>query len=160
MIKILLLEIGVFIGLNRINNVNKEKNMSAKSDYLENKMVDLVLGSISFSSPATIYVALYTEAPNDAGGGTEVNGYGYERKDVTNNSTNWPNATGGVKSNGTAIEFAAASGGNWGTITHFALFDALSAGNMLYYGPLTSSKVINDGDQARFAVGALTITED
>lgn len=133
--------------------------MSAKSDYLENKIADLVLGGVSFSSPATVYVALYTAAPNDAGGGTEVSGYAYARKDVTNDLTNWPSASNGVKSNGTAIEFAAASGGNWGTITHFALFDALSAGNMLYYGALSSSKTINDGDQARFAAGALTITE-
>ena len=133
--------------------------MSAKSDYLENKVVDLILGGNAFVSPATIYVALYTAAPNDAGGGTEVSGYGYARKDVANNSTNWPNAVNGMKANGAIIEFAAASGGNWGTVTHFALFDAASAGNMLYYGALTSSKTINDGDQARFAVGTLTVTE-
>lgn len=133
--------------------------MSAKSDYLENKILDHILGNTAFSAPATIYVALYTAAPNDAGGGTEVSGNGYARKDVTNNTTNWPNASNGDKSNGTAIEFAAASGGNWGTVTHFALFDAETAGNMLYYGALTVSKTINDGDQARFTAGSLTITE-
>ncbi|MFZ5805795.1 MAG: phage tail fiber protein [Verrucomicrobiota bacterium] len=133
--------------------------MSAKSDYLENKILDHTLGNTAYSAPATIYVALYTAAPNDAGGGTEVSGYAYARKSVTNNTTNWPNASGGSKSNGADIEFAAASGGNWGTVTHFALFDAATAGNMLYYGALTSSKTINDGDQARFATGALTITE-
>ncbi|MFH1067539.1 MAG: hypothetical protein V1746_06525 [bacterium] len=133
--------------------------MSAKSDYLENKMVDLVLGGNSFTPPSTIYVALYTAAPNDAGGGTEVSGYAYARKDVANNSTNWPNASNGAKSNGVAIEFASASGGDWGTVTHFALFDAASAGNMLYYGALTSSKTVNNGDQARFAAGALTVVE-
>lgn len=133
--------------------------MSAKSDYLENKVLDLVLGGNSFTPPSTVYVALYTAAPNDAGGGTEVSGSGYVRKDVANNSTNWPNASNGTKSNGVAIEFATASGGDWGTVTHFALFDAASAGNMLYYGALTSSKTVNNGDQARFATGALTVTE-
>lgn len=132
--------------------------MSAKSDYLENKFLDHVLGNTAYSVPATVYVALYTATPNDAGGGTEVSGNGYARASVTNNTTNWPNASGGSKSNGAAIQFAAASGGSWGTVTHFALFDAASAGNMLYYGALTSSKTINDGDQAQFAASTLTIT--
>jgi hypothetical protein len=134
--------------------------MSAKSDYLENKILDHVLGNTAYSAPATVYVALYTAEPNDAGGGTEVSGSGYARKSVTNNTSNWPNASSGSKSNGAAIEFAAASGGDWGEITHFALFDAASAGNMLYHGALTTSKTVSDGDQARFAIGALTITED
>jgi hypothetical protein len=134
--------------------------MSAKSDYLENKLLDHILGDTSYSAPATVYVGLYTSGPNDAGGGTEVSGNGYARVAVTNNTTNWPNASAGSKSNGTAIEFAAASGGSWGTITHFALFDADTAGNILYYGSLTSSKTISDGDQARFVAGALTVTEN
>lgn len=133
--------------------------MSAKSDYLENKVLDHIFGNTAYSVPATVYVALYTAAPNDAGGGTEVSGNGYSRAAVTNNTTNWPNASSGSKSNGTAIQFSAASGGSWGTVTHFSLFDAASAGNMLYHGALTSSKTINDGDQAQFAAGTLTITE-
>jgi len=131
----------------------------SKSDYLEDALLDHVLGDDSYSAPATVYVALFTEAPTDAGGGTEVSGGSYARVAVTNNLTNWPAASGGAKSNGTEITFPQASG-DWGTVVAFAIFDAASDGNMLYWGDLTNSKTIQNGDTAKFAVGDLDITED
>jgi len=131
----------------------------SKSDYLENKVLDHVLGGGDFTRPATVYIALYTVAPSDSGGGTEVSGGSYARAAVTNNSTNWPAASAGAKSNGTAITFATATA-NWGTVVAFAIFDAASAGNMLYWGDLTTSKAINNGDTASFPVGDIDITED
>jgi hypothetical protein len=132
--------------------------MAGKSDYMENKVLDII-GGTTFSAPATIYVALYTAAPTDAGGGTEVSGGSYARVAVTNNATNWPAASAGAKSNGTDIVFPAPTA-NWGTIVAFALFDA-AAGNMLYWGLVTPNKTVNNGDPApKFAVGALSLTED
>ena len=131
----------------------------SKSDYLENKILDHVLGGGDFSRPATVHVALYTSAPGDAGGGTEVSGGSYARVAVTNNSTNFPAASGGLKSNGTEITFPEATA-NWGTVVAFAILDNGTGGNFLYWGDLTASKAINTGDTAKFAVGDLDITED
>lgn len=131
----------------------------SKSDYLENKLLDHVLGNSAYTAPATVYVALFTVAPTDAGGGTEVSGGGYARVAVTNNLTNWPAASGGAKSNGTDITFPEATG-NWGTVVAFGIFDAASGGNLLYWGDLTQSKTISTGDTAKFAAGDLDITED
>lgn len=130
----------------------------SKSDYLENAILDLILGGTALSAPATVYVALFTAAPSDSGGGTEVSGGSYVRKSVTNNSTNWPAASGGSKSNGTAITFATATA-SWGTVVAFGIFDASSGGNLLYWADLTASKTVGSGDTASFAVGALTVTE-
>ena len=66
--------------------------------------------------------------------------------------------TATTATNAAAIEFAAASGGNWGTITHAAIFDASTGGNMLAWAALTTSRTINDGDVFRIPAGSLTVT--
>ena len=131
----------------------------SKSDYLENKLLDHVLGGADYTRPATVYVALYTVAPTDAGGGTEVSGGAYARVTVTNNATNFPAASGGAKSNGTEIIFPEATA-SWGTVVALAILDAAAAGNFLYWADLTTSKAIASGDTAKFAVGDLDIAED
>jgi len=132
----------------------------SKSDFLENELLDHVLSAAAYTAPATVYVALYTVAPTDAGGGTEVTAAGaYARVTVTNNVTNWPAASGGAKSNGTEIIFAEATA-SWGTVVAFGIFDALTAGNLLYWATLTTNKTIDSGDTAKFAVGDLDVTED
>ena len=131
----------------------------SKSDYLENKLLNHVLGGGDYTRPATVYVALYTAAPTDAGGGTEVSGGSYARVAVTNNATNWPAASGGQKSNGTAITFPAATA-SWGTVLAWGIFDAASGGNLLYYGTLAENKTISTGATASFAASDLVIRED
>lgn len=140
--------------------------MPGKSDYLENRVLDHFLGGAASSAPATVYVGLYTTALNDASTGTtpspgvEVSGGSYARAAVTNNATNWPNASGGAKANGTAITFPAPTA-NWGTIVGFAILDAATNGNILYFGAVTPNKTVNNGDPApSFAVGDLDVTED
>ena len=130
----------------------------SKSDYLENALLNGVLGGPAFSLPATVYIALYTVAPTDAGAGTEVTGGAYARAAVTNNATNWPAASGGAKSNGTAVTFVQATA-NWGTVVAFGIFDAVTGGNLLYWADLTVSKAVNNGDTASFAVGDIDVTE-
>ena len=131
----------------------------SKSDFLENELLDHVYGNAAYAAPATVYVALFTVAPTDAGGGTEVTGGSYGRLAVTNNATNWPAASGGAKSNGTVFTFATATA-DWGTVVAFAIFDALTAGNMLSWATLTTNKTVSNGETAKFAVGDLDITED
>jgi hypothetical protein len=136
--------------------------MGSKSDYLENALLDHVLGGGDFTRPATVYVGLWTAALDDTSDGDtlgEVSGGSYARVAVTNNATNFPAAAGGAKSNGTAITFPQATG-DWGTATHFAILDAATSGNILYWGALTNSKTIETGDTAEFAIGDLDITED
>ncbi len=130
------------------------------SDYLEKKVQDLVLGGVAFTAPAT-HVALLTVAPTDSTAGTEVTGGAYARVNVTNNLTNWPAASGATaaKSNGTVVTFATATAA-WGTVVAFAIMDAATAGNMLWWGDLSTTKAVGVGDTPSFAVGALSTTLD
>jgi hypothetical protein len=130
--------------------------MSSFSDYTENLVLNWLLTTNSATRPTAWYVGLFTAAPSDTGGGTEVSGSAYARKvtgTITVSGTSPTTAT-----NSAAIEFAAASGGNWGTITHAAIFDASSGGNMLAWAPLTTSRTINDGDVFRIPASSLTVT--
>jgi hypothetical protein len=127
------------------------------SDYLENKVLDEVFGATAFAAPATIYVELYTAAPSDSGGGTAVTGGSYARLAITNNTTNFPNASGGSKTNGTAFTWGAASA-NWGTVVAMGFFDASTSGNLLAWADLTVSKAVNSGDIASFPASSITIT--
>lgn len=126
--------------------------MAAMSNYLENALINATLRNTSYSSPATVYAALFTSDPTDAGTGTEVSGGSYARKAITFGAP-----SNGASTNSGAVEFDQATG-NWGTITHFAIFDALTTGNMLYHGALTTSKTIETGDVFKFAAASVTVT--
>jgi hypothetical protein len=133
----------------------------SKSDYLENALLNGVLGGSAFSLPATVYLSLSTAAYSDAATGasqTEVSGGSYARVAVTNNNTNWPAASGGSKSSGAVFTFPTASAG-WGTVQSFYINDAASNGNVLYGADLTANRTILNGDTASFASGAITVTE-
>jgi len=138
--------------------------MASFGDYLEAKVLDAVFGQTALPAIATTYVALYTVLPTDVNaGGTEVTGGSYARVAFTNNTTNWPAATGTSptsKANGVAVTFPAPTA-NWGVVVGFAIYDAATVGNELAWGALTTSKTINSGDAApSFAIGALTVTLD
>jgi hypothetical protein len=133
--------------------------MAGKSDFLENAILDHILGKTTYTAPNTLYIGLLTAAPTDAGGGTEVSGGSYARSAQTNNTTNFPNAVAGVKSNGVAFSFPTATAA-WGTIVAVGIYDASSSGNLLFWALLTVSKVINNGDTFSFSIGALQFTED
>lgn len=128
------------------------------SDFLELEILDHVFGNAAYSAPATLHVALYTAAPSDTGGGTEVSGNAYARVAVTNNATNFPAASAGSKANGTAITFPQATPSGWGVVVAFGILDAASGGNLLSWGDLTASKTVDPLDTVSFAIGALTIT--
>ena len=131
----------------------------SKSDYLENALLDEVLGGVGYTPAGSVYIALYTTAPTDAGGGTAVSGTGYARATVANGTANWPAASSGAKSNAGTIQFNTA-GADWGTVTAFAIFDDPTAGNMLYWATLTTAKNVQSGDTAQFNPNDLDVTED
>lgn len=130
--------------------------MSSFTDYTENLVLTWLFTGSSATRPTAWYVGLFTAAPSDTGGGTEVTGNGYARVATGTLSVSGTSPTNCT--NAAAIEFAAASGGNWGTITHIAIFDADTSGNMLGWAALTTSRTINDGDIIRIPAGDLDIT--
>ena len=126
-------------------------------DYWENKILDHIFGKGSYTPP-TIYVGLSTADPTDDGLGlTEPSGNAYAR--VQTSASDWSAASNGSLDNAGDITFAQATG-SWGTITHFALFDAPTAGNLLAHGALSQSKAIGESDTARFEAGDLDISLD
>ena len=128
--------------------------MAGFSDYLEDKVLEHVFGGNAYTAPGTLYVALFTVAPTDTGGGTEVSGGGYVRKSgaFTVSGTNPTTA-----SNSSAIEYPTATA-DYGTVVAVGIFDASSSGNLLAYANLTASKVVSSGDVFRFNAGDLDIT--
>lgn len=128
--------------------------MSALSDYAEKLVLDWMMTAGAVTRPTAWYVALYTAAPSDSGGGTEVSLGGYTRKSVTFNAASTP---GGTTSNSAVVTWTAA-GAAFGTVTHVGIFDASTAGNLLWQGALSTSKTVNDGDTIQFSAGNLTLT--
>lgn len=128
--------------------------MAALSDHAEALLLDWLMTNGTATRPTAWYVALYTAAPSDSGGGTELSGNGYAREAVTFDAASSP---GGTTSNTGAVSFTA-SGGSWGTITHLGIFDASSGGNLLWHGALTASKTIADGDTLEFSAGNIDLT--
>ena len=132
--------------------------MADMSDYLEAQIANLIFRTQVAWKPTAVYFALYTAAPSDSGGGTEVSGGSYARVQVTQADAQWnAPAAAGLIDNVNAITFTTATA-NWGTITHVGIHDAVSAGNLLMWGALTASKVINNGDTFEFAAGDMDIT--
>ena len=127
--------------------------MAGFSDYLEDKVLDHVFGGNAYTAPSTLYVALYTVAPTDTGGGTEVSGGAYARQSVAFTTT------GNTTSNSAAVEYPTATSA-FGTVTHVGVFDASTGGNLMAYATLSSSKTIDTGDVFRVPAGDLDITLD
>ena len=132
--------------------------MGAFSNYLENKVLDHTLRNTTYTPASTLYLALYTTDPTEANSGTEVSGGSYARQSLTP-STAFGAASGGSVNNASDITFTVATG-SWGTVTHFGICDASSGGNLLYYGALTASKTVGNGDTFRFPSGSLVVTLD
>lgn len=155
--------------------------MAAMTDFLENKLIDWFFraqaigitgaSAAAGTGPTSLYYGLFTAAPSDAGGGTEVTGGSYARVTVASSLANYAgtqssgstvasSGSGGLTSNNGTITFPAPSA-NWGSVTHFGVFDASSGGNLLIHGALTVAKTINNGDAApSFAAAAFTFQID
>ena len=123
------------------------------TNTFETTVLTWLLTASSATRPTSWYIGLFTAIPNEAGGGTEVSGNAYVRKAATFT------VSGNTASNSAAIEWAAATG-SWGTVTSIAIFDAVTAGNMIGYAALTTSKAIATGDVFRIPAGDLDVTLD
>lgn len=143
---------------------------ASMTDYLENKIADHIFRTTTYSQPAVLAVGLLTGACSDSAAGTEVTGGSYARVSNNPGNANWKgthasvtgvsSGTGGTISNAVVLTFPAPTA-NWGSITHFAIYDATSAGNMLFCNALSVAKTVNNGDAApSFAVDSLTVQFD
>ena len=121
------------------------------TNFLETEILDHVFAGAAYTAPSTKYIGLFTAAPGEAGGGTEISGSGYTRKSIVFATS------GATTSNNAAVEFPTATG-NWGTITHVGVFDAATSGNLMVYATLTASKAVASGDVFRVPSGDLDIT--
>lgn len=124
--------------------------MSQLSDYLETALLNEILRNTGYTPPATVYLALFTNATTDAGGGTEVVGGSYARQAIT-----FAAPSGGTAANSGAVSFTSMPAA---TVTHAAIMDASTSGNFLFHGALTASKTVGAGDTLTFAIGDITAT--
>jgi len=122
------------------------------TNYLENKLIDHFLGTTTYASAATIYVGLFTSAPGETGGGTEVSGGSYARQSATFSA-----ATNGSTTNNANVDYINMPAAS---VVSIGIFDAATSGNMLLYGALTTPKTTDAGDTLRIASGSLTISID
>jgi hypothetical protein len=128
--------------------------MAALSDYAEKLLLDYSMTAGSVTRPTAWYVALYTVAPSDSGGGTEVSTGGYARKTVT-----FAAATSGAGTTSNTGDVSwTASGAAFGTVVAIGIFDASTSGNLLWHGNMTASKTIADGDTLEFSTGNIDLT--
>ena len=128
----------------------------------EKALLNYMLRNIVTSGfpPGTVYVGLFTAAPDDQGGGTEVFGGSYARQSVSFAAPTDNGASSGSQAASAAeIVFPAASA-DWGTITAVGLFDAVSGGNLLMYGSLSAAQTVNAGSQFVIPAGSLTALLD
>jgi len=128
--------------------------MSALSNYAEKLLLDWLMTTAAAARPTSWFAAVFTDAPSDTGGGTEVSGSGYARQAVTFGAATSP---AGTTQNSGVVSFTA-SGGDWGVVTHFAIFDAVSGGNMLWHGPMVAPRTIQNADTLSFSAGAIALT--
>jgi hypothetical protein len=128
--------------------------MADFSNYLESALLNATLRNTTYTSPSVVYIGLYTTDPTDANVGTEVTGGSYSRQSAT-----FAAPSGGSVTTNADVTFPTATD-NWGTVTHFGILDAATAGNLLYHGDLNNSKTINTGDILKIEAGNLTVTLD
>ncbi len=123
--------------------------MSGASEFLENAILNHIFGHTAYAQPTGLYLALFAEDPTDANTGTEASGFGYARQQIVTASTLLSTIT-----HTNQITFTPA-GGTWGTISHFAVFDALTNGNQLFNDAFSAPKPTVDGTPIIIEAGTL-----
>lgn len=123
----------------------------AFTNYTDNKLIDHLLGSGTYTKPSTLYVALFVGNPSSGGTEVSTSGSAYARK------TSTFTVSGGNATNTAAIEWATATS-SWGTIDWVAIYDASTGGNQLVTAQLSSSKTIASGDVLRIPISSLSVT--
>jgi hypothetical protein len=122
----------------------------AISNYLSAAVLNATLTNTSYTSPATVYVALYSVAPTPSTGGTELTGSSYARVALTSS------VTANVATSTANVVFGPASA-TWSTAVSWAVCDAASAGNILYFNALLPNQTVQNSNTLNFQTGNITI---
>jgi hypothetical protein len=131
---------------------------SGWTNYFVNKILDLYLRGVAYTAPSPIYLALFTATPSDTGGGTECTGGGYARVSMTPATSLFNASSGGSTSNTSTITVTASATGSFGgSVTQWGIYDAASAGNLLFWADISNPQTIASGNSVSFAAGALVI---
>lgn len=138
--------------------------MSAASNYTENNVINALLRGVAFPLPSKTYLSLHTANPGESGGNevSTANWPSYVRKDAANGDaieTGWNTPSDGVTTNAQQILYPSHNGVSAITITHWAIYDAATGGNMLAYAPLNTPRTLQPGDVFVFDAGALTVQQ-
>ncbi|MCR8635742.1 phage tail fiber protein [Paenibacillus radicis (ex Xue et al. 2023)] len=126
------------------------------SNFLATALLNQVFRNTAYTRPTTVYIALYTTNPTGADTGAEVSGGAYVRQVATFSAPALESSKETIKINA-EIVFPIATA-DWGTVTHIGIRDALTAGNLLYYGPITNQRTILSGDRLRIQADAIVLT--
>lgn len=130
--------------------------MAGLTNFGEDLVLDFLFTATTATRPTAWYVSLYTVAPTESTGGTEVSGGSYARVSTSFTVSGTAPTTA---SNTAAVEFAECTA-TWGTIVAAGIMDASTSGNLIAFASLTTSKTIDTGDVLRFNAGALDVTLD
>lgn len=136
--------------------------MAALTNYTENKLLDHLFRTGSFTKPTTLYIGLATAVADvEAGTITEVTGGAYARVARNPLDANWDAAVAnnGTTANTASVQFPTATA-NWGDVTHLFIADAITGGNILMINTLTNARTITNGTTPSFAAGSLTFQID
>ena len=135
--------------------------MSQASNYTEANVINALLRGVAFPLPSGTYISLHTANPTDAGGSevSTANWPAYTRRHAEVGGAigiGWSASADGVSTNSKQITYPGMNGGSSVTVTHWAVHDALSGGNMLFYAPLQTARTLLPGDVFVFDIGSLT----
>ena len=137
--------------------------MAGFTNYLEDKVINHLFGSVTFTRPGTYYCGLLTVTPTDSAAGTEVSGGAYARQSIA-----WTITGSGVSQAASSADLTwPAATTDWGTVIVAGIYDALTSGNLVAFETLTKSdfttanpKIINSGDIFKISSGSLKIQLD
>ena len=137
--------------------------MSAASNYTEENVINALLRGVTFPLPSKTYVSLHTANPGEAGGSevTTAAFPAYVRREAEQGAaigTGWSAPTDGVSQNAKQLTYPGFDGASPVTVSHWAVYDAATGGNMLFYAPLQTARTLQAGDVFVFDINALTVT--
>lgn len=137
--------------------------MSAASNYTEENVINALLRGVAFPLPSKTYVSLHTASPGEAGGNEVTTGAfpAYVRKEAEAGGligSGWSAPVDGLTRNAKQLVYPSHNGAASILVTHWAVYDAATGGNLLFYAPLATNRDLQVGDVFVFDVNALTVT--
>lgn len=145
--------------------VDIEISAGAVTNWLVHEMLDHLFNVGSFAKPDT-YMGLLTSNGADADGdptAKEPSGNNYSRVQVNPNggsSPTWDLASGATPAlvQNTHLVQMPTPSGSWGTVTDWAIVNAATTGQLLFYADLGGDETIGNGDDVEFPIGNIDIT--